>query len=181
MGRDLDILDNLEVAAPCHVAWESMAGSDQVRFCDQCLLHVYNLSGMSRRQAAALVEQTEGRLCVRFYRRADGTLLTDNCPVGLRAARRRALRLLAGLAGAAAALFGFLLPTRRERTLIMGNAKQLGRAAQMYTPDRQLPQPTERRIFMGRMDSSRLRMFTDQRHPRAQPAPRRRSLWTRRR
>ncbi|MEP6847926.1 MAG: hypothetical protein ABI999_03655, partial [Acidobacteriota bacterium] len=32
----------------------------------------------------------EGRLCVRFYRRADGTVLTQNCPVGWAKVKQRA-------------------------------------------------------------------------------------------
>ena len=31
----------------------------------------------------------EGRLCVRYYNRADGTILTQNCPVGLQTLKRR--------------------------------------------------------------------------------------------
>jgi len=62
---------------------------ERVRFCSQCNLNVYNLSGMSRREAEALVMKTEGRLCVRFYRKADGSILTQNCPVGLKAIKRR--------------------------------------------------------------------------------------------
>lgn len=86
-------LDRVRVAAPCPAGWERMRGDAQVRFCDQCNLNVYNLSGMSRREAEALITRNEGRLCVRFYRRADGTILTDNCPVGLRALRRRVSRI----------------------------------------------------------------------------------------
>jgi hypothetical protein len=44
---------------------------------------------MTRREAEILLMRAEGRLCVRFYRRADGTILTNNCPVGLRAIKRR--------------------------------------------------------------------------------------------
>jgi len=62
---------------------------ERVRFCSQCNLNVYNLSGMSRQEAEALITKTEGRLCVRFYRRADGSILTQNCPVGLKAIKRR--------------------------------------------------------------------------------------------
>jgi hypothetical protein len=61
----------------------------RVRFCSQCNLNVYNLSDMSRQEAEALINKTEGRLCVRFYRRADGSILTQNCPVGLKAIKRR--------------------------------------------------------------------------------------------
>ena len=83
-------LDDITVAAPCHAAWDKMRGSDTVRFCQSCEKNVYNLSDMSRADAEALIREKEGSLCVRFARRADGTLITDNCPVGLRGVRRRA-------------------------------------------------------------------------------------------
>src|SRR5215218_1687107 len=98
-------LEEVRVAAPCPADWERMLGDERVRFCDRCSLNVYNLSGMSRREAEALVAGAEGRLCVRFFRRADGTILTRNCPVGLSAIKRRAARV----AGASlSALLGFL-------------------------------------------------------------------------
>lgn len=96
------VLDDLRIAAPCPASWDAMRGSDRVRFCDRCQLHVYDLSEMSRREAERLIEQTKGRVCVRFWRRADGTILTQNCPVGLRWLRRR----LAWVIGRAAALLG---------------------------------------------------------------------------
>jgi hypothetical protein len=83
-------LEHVKVAAPCPADWGRMAGDERVRYCDRCSLHVYNLSGMTRREAEALVTNAEGRLCVRFYRRPDGTILTRNCPVGLSALKRRA-------------------------------------------------------------------------------------------
>src|SRR5260370_815375 len=81
-------LEDIRLAFPCTAAWSEMEGDDKFRFCKQCRKHVYNLSAMSRLEAEALVEKTEGRMCVRFYRRADGTVLTDDCPVGLRLARK---------------------------------------------------------------------------------------------
>jgi hypothetical protein len=101
-------LTSLEVASPCRASWEAMSGDDRVRFCDQCAKNVYNLSDMSRREAEALVRESEGRLCVRFYRRRDGTMLTDNCPVGLRAARRWARIHLAGVWALLGGLVAFL-------------------------------------------------------------------------
>ena len=83
-------LEHVKVAAPCPADWSKMVGDERVRYCDRCSLHVYNLSGMTRREAEAVVTNSEGRLCVRFYRRTDGTILTRNCPVGLSALRRRA-------------------------------------------------------------------------------------------
>jgi len=66
-----------------------MIGDERVRFCGQCSLSVYNLSSMTRADAESLIARTEGRLCVRFYRRRDGSIITKDCPVGLRAIRRR--------------------------------------------------------------------------------------------
>jgi hypothetical protein len=75
-----------------------MRGNDRVRHCGQCEKNVYNLSGMTRDQATALVTQNEGNLCVRFYCRADGTMLTQDCPVGMMAAVRKRVLLVAGVA-----------------------------------------------------------------------------------
>ncbi len=87
-------LQTLQVASPCHADWDQMEGDDQARFCRTCRKNVYNLSEMTERDAQALVNRLEGRLCVRFYTRADGTLLTQDCPVGLRAVRRKLVRKL---------------------------------------------------------------------------------------
>lgn len=89
MIRKRDILNDIKIASPCPASWEQMEGGDQVRFCSLCKLNVYNLSGMSRSEAEQVVRNAQGRLCVRFYQRADGTMLTRDCPVGLRAIRRR--------------------------------------------------------------------------------------------
>jgi len=80
---------NLKVASPCHVGWESMSGNDRVRFCESCQLNVYNLSEMTSDEVRSLIVKSEGRLCGRMYRRADGSILTRDCPVGLRAVRLR--------------------------------------------------------------------------------------------
>ncbi|HYY55806.1 MAG TPA: hypothetical protein VE842_00670, partial [Pyrinomonadaceae bacterium] len=93
MAKYTSPLDYVRVAAPCSADWEAMIGDDRARFCGQCRLNVYNLSGMTKREAEALIAGAEGRLCVRFYRRADGTILTENCPVGLRAIKRRLSRV----------------------------------------------------------------------------------------
>jgi hypothetical protein len=111
-------LDHVAIAAPCSVNWDSMVGDERVRFCGQCSLNVYNLSAMSRSDAERLIAQVEGRLCVRYYRRADGTILTKNCPVGLRALKRRLSRI-AGASVSAALSFcaGILAATGlRERS-----------------------------------------------------------------
>lgn len=93
-------LDSVKVASPCSEAWEKMSGDERARFCAACSLTVYNLSAMSRADAEALILKKEGRLCVRFYRRADGTILTADCPVGLAAVRRRVALYAAAFADA---------------------------------------------------------------------------------
>jgi len=92
-------LENIRVASSCAQDWNEMTGDERARFCGACKLNVYNLSGMSRREAENLIFQSEeGRLCVRFYRRADGSILTKDCPVGWRAIRRNISKTAAAFA-----------------------------------------------------------------------------------
>jgi hypothetical protein len=69
-----------------------MTGDDRIRHCAECQLNVYNLSDMTRAEAEELIARREGRLCVRFFRRADGTIITRDCPRGLRALTNRVSR-----------------------------------------------------------------------------------------
>jgi hypothetical protein len=98
-------LDNIKIASPCSADWNAMIGDDRTRFCGQCKLNVFNLSGMTRTEAESLIINANGRLCVRFYRRADGTILTKDCPVGLAAIRKRISRMATA---AVSLLFGIL-------------------------------------------------------------------------
>jgi hypothetical protein len=92
----LPVLDNVYIAAPCDAAWNDMAGDDRVRHCKQCDKNVYNLSAMTRDEAQALIARTEGRLCGRYFQRADGSILTSDCSVGVRR-RRRVVVLATGI------------------------------------------------------------------------------------
>lgn len=82
-------LNQIEVASPCPAKWEEMEGDEKVRFCSGCQLHVLNLSAMDVEEAGTRVAEHAEGLCVRFFRRADGTLLTRDCPVGQERKRRR--------------------------------------------------------------------------------------------
>ena len=95
-------LANLKVASPCSAEWGAMAGDERKRFCGDCKLHVYNLSGMTTYDAENLLRLSEGRLCVRYFQRADGTVLTEDCPVGWAKVKQR-------LSVAAAAAFGLFI------------------------------------------------------------------------
>lgn len=90
------------MASPCHARWNDMNGDERARFCGQCQKNVYNLSAMTRAQIETLIREKEGKFCGRFFRRADGRLLTADCPSRIRRMRER----LAGLGGA---LCAFLL------------------------------------------------------------------------
>lgn len=99
---DTPPLRGLRIASPCDANWDAMPGTDRVRSCAHCALNVYNVSEMTTREARALIRQHEGRLCVRLYRRADGTVLTRDCPEGIpRAATERRRGAVAALALAA--------------------------------------------------------------------------------
>ena len=142
-------LKNLKVASPCSADWERMAGDDRKRFCGDCKLHVYNLSGMTTYDAENLLRLSEGRLCVRYFERADGTVLTQECPVGWAGVKRRlsmAATAVFGVFISFVGLFGVMSMFGR-RNVVMGEMIPYATP----TPDRQplmgavkMPAPTPR-------------------------------------
>ncbi len=108
MMRKESPLDNIKIASPCSQDWNSMTGNDRQRFCGSCELNVYNLSGMTRSEAERLIISAEGRLCVRFYRRADGTVITQDCPVGWARVKRRATIMISAVASMTFTFFSAL-------------------------------------------------------------------------
>nr|HEX4312748.1 hypothetical protein [Kofleriaceae bacterium] len=102
--RQLPMLDRLEVASPCKMRWDDMmrTGDDRVRSCGACQKNVYNVSALTADEVDRLILATESRACVRYWQRADGTILLADCTIGGR--RRAAVRFaVAGVVGAAAA------------------------------------------------------------------------------
>jgi hypothetical protein len=137
------LLDDVRIASPCTASWDDMIGDDRVRFCQQCTKNVYNLSALSRADAEALLgagREREaargGGMCVRLYRRADGTVLTADCPDGARRKKRRLAVFGAvggGLMAAGAAVaelfgashtMGALPPAPLTGATIMGEAPE---------------------------------------------------------
>jgi hypothetical protein len=115
LRRRLPMLDRIEIASPCNVPWDSMEGDDRKRFCGECKLDVYNVAAMTRAEAEDLVAR-DGRVCVRLFRRADGTVLTADCAVGLRLKRRRRLGVMCVAAStAAASVFAVLQAIHAEQ------------------------------------------------------------------
>jgi len=105
MSRFSIPLDDIRIASPCPANWDEMYGDDRKRFCGDCKLNVYNLSGMTRDEAEALIMNAEGRLCVRIYRRADGSVITSDCPVGWEKIKQRTRVYATALASLLMALF----------------------------------------------------------------------------
>lgn len=101
------LLDLIVIDIPCTASWDEMVGDNRARFCSQCQLQVYDISEMTRHEAETLIANHEGqRLCARFYRRPDGTVVTRDCFSVRRVARRAATRtvtivasLVLGVAG----------------------------------------------------------------------------------
>lgn len=75
---------NVRIAAPCPAEWERMSGDERTRHCTLCDLNVYNFAAMTGDEVRELLERSEGRVCARLYQRADGTLITKDCPSGHR-------------------------------------------------------------------------------------------------
>ncbi len=121
--RALPTLDQLRVASPCSASWDEMRGDERVRFCTSCAKNVYNLSAMPREDAERLLQERVGKgaegneLCVRFYQRADGTIMTADCPVGVKKKRRKQLALSVAGAGVMALA---ATTTVSRTTVVMG-------------------------------------------------------------
>lgn len=79
-----------------------MTGNSQVRHCAQCDRDVYNFTEMTTAQIERVIAAANrGRVCGRLYERADGTILTRDCPVGARARIRKVTRRISALLAAA--------------------------------------------------------------------------------
>jgi hypothetical protein len=102
------LLQNVRVASPCNASWEDMDAIDgeRVKFCGGCKKNVYNLSAMSQEEAEGLLRKHEGHLCIRYYERRDGTILTADCPVGLYSVRMALIRYSVIAAGLFTLLLG---------------------------------------------------------------------------
>ena len=100
MSQDLFDVDSLKIAKPCNANWLQMDGDTRARHCALCKKNVYNVAGMTRSDVTNLINNNEGKVCMRLSRRADGTVITKDCPVGLAGIRKRM---------SVAAMMGFLI------------------------------------------------------------------------
>jgi hypothetical protein len=140
-ARRASLLENVRVASPCTASWEAMVGDDRARFCGECGKNVYDLSALTRDEATRLIAEHEGSLCIRLYRRADGTVLTADCPTGLRRKRRR-LALYGAGAGALTAAAAVTMTTRTMGKMAMPERDPAAEMGEMtIESDTYVPQP----------------------------------------
>lgn len=109
MARFDSPLNNINIASPCSSDWNEMYGDNRKRFCGECKLNVYNLSGMTQDEAEALITNAEGRLCVRLYKREDGSVITQDCPVGWAKVKQRTRVYATAVASLLITLFSGIL------------------------------------------------------------------------
>jgi len=96
-------IKKVQIATPCLAPWVNMPGDDRVRGCQKCSRNVYNVEVMDEFDLLQMIKQKEGKVDPRVFRRRDGTIITNDCPVstfalGLRQAKIGFAALVVGLA-----------------------------------------------------------------------------------
>lgn len=153
--RALPLLESIKIASPCTASWDEMKGDERVRYCGHCEKNVYNLSGMERDEAEKLVRERSTEICVRLYQRQDGTVITADCPVGVRRKRRRRLfAATAAAVGSGLAAYPMFAHTVHQGEVDMRMGGMAIDAPEPPAPPRavEAPPPAEpQQVTMGRM------------------------------
>jgi hypothetical protein len=103
---------------------------------------------MEPKEAEALLREKQGGLCVRYYQRADGTVMAQDCPEGTLRKLRRRLALALGLSFAL--LMGLFLWVRDP-----ASERRQGWSVREQEPFRTIidwldpPPPTTTTVTMG--------------------------------
>ncbi|MDF1836744.1 MAG: hypothetical protein P1V35_02650 [Planctomycetota bacterium] len=92
---------HLSIETPCPKTWAELDGDNLKRFCGKCQKHVHNGESMTRSEAAALVRQGEGDVCMRLVTDDEGSILYKDSP---RTSKPSSIVRRAGLAIAAGGL-----------------------------------------------------------------------------
>jgi hypothetical protein len=148
MKTAIPLLAEIRVASPCPAAWSLMEGDDRSRHCKLCRKNVYNLSEMTTEEAENLIREKEGHLCVRYFQRADGTILTRDCPVGSAAVRRMVFTRAAtasALLVSIVALWGRDIRSMvfSSDGIVLGSMATPSPSVMMGSPPASLPEPRE--------------------------------------
>jgi len=103
------LFSQILIDTPCRESWDAMTGDEGTRYCSRCNKNVHNLKDMTESEVFRLLNKSDP-VCIRLFRRPDGTILTKECGVGFR--RRWSTRAV--LAGA---LFAVVGPFGLKRTV----------------------------------------------------------------
>jgi hypothetical protein len=95
-----------------------MTGGERVRRCHSCKLNVYNIAEMTESEVENLITKRADRVCIRLYKRADGTVLTKDCPVGLRAYQKRVARFAGATLATILGLFSVSFGQKEDKKSI---------------------------------------------------------------
>ncbi|MFP2905332.1 hypothetical protein ACLESD_09800 [Pyxidicoccus sp. 3LFB2] len=118
------LAERLTIATPCDMRWEEMTGDARVRHCGACKLNVYNVSEMRTAEVEALLNPG-GRVCIKLYRRPDGTVVSGDCRRVWREQRAQAVTLLGTAVTVTAALTLLLVIGVLTFTLFGDNLRRL--------------------------------------------------------
>ncbi len=147
------LYDDVLIASPCDEKWDDMIGDAQRRLCAGCNQNVYNLEAMHAEEIVDLIERTEGQFCRRVFLRSDGTVLTADCPVGLRriarAAKRRLLLTAALAASAAAWIASYVFFGRPAAPEVVGPDKPIAKIIQKIEAATPPPIPVASPLPLG--------------------------------
>jgi hypothetical protein len=108
MNKYTNPLNDIKIASPCAANWNKMIGDSRQRHCAECKLNVYNLSEMTQTEAENFLINAEGRVCIKFYHRSDGTVLTRDCPVGWQRLKKRVSKTATAFFSMIVGIFGGL-------------------------------------------------------------------------
>lgn len=126
MNELKNALDKIKIASPCGANWNEMIGDNRKRHCAECKLDVYNLSDMTKTEAEGFLINSEGRVCLRIYRRTDGTVITRDCPVGFAKLKRRVSRAATAVFTMLATFFAGVFAFESLKTLrVFTNYKEV--------------------------------------------------------
>lgn len=145
-------LDSIKIASPCRSNWDDMTGDDRKRFCDLCQLNVYNVSSMTRAETEALLTNSDSdSVCLRLFRRTDGTIITKDCPVGVELLAKTKRRFKAWVA-IAANIFNFTTPAFADELKTCNPEKQTteaptGQLSQLGSYDKYSFRPNTSKAF----------------------------------
>jgi hypothetical protein len=86
-----------KTALACPFVWDEVDATEKFKYCAKCQTPIYNLDGMERPEAEALIFNRENRAKFTLYGRADGKFMTTDCPVQAQRKKNLLFSVLAGL------------------------------------------------------------------------------------